>query len=138
MNISTVVKVCLDSNIIISALIFDRRPEEILFMASYEEIKIMISPAILTEVNKVLIKKFKYTEDEAKRLIKSVTYISKIVVPKKKLKVIKYQPDNKILEAAMEGKVDFIVTGDKKHLLPLKEFKGIPIITPEQFLLEIA
>jgi len=41
--------------------------------------------------------------------------------------------DNKILETAFDGKADFIVTGDS-HLLVLREFRGIRILTPEEFL----
>jgi predicted nucleic acid-binding protein len=40
--------------------------------------------------------------------------------------------DNKFLEAAIAGKVDFVVSGDK-HLLDLKSFKNIPIITAKDF-----
>lgn len=133
-----VIKVCLDSNIFISALLFDGKPEKILFMASGKEVKITVSPAIIEEVKKNLVKKFHRPEIEVRELVKVITSISQIVVPRSKIKAIKYQPDNKILEAALEGKVDYIVTGDNKHLLPLKEFKGIPIVTPNQLLTTLA
>jgi len=42
--------------------------------------------------------------------------------------------DAKILACAVAGKADAIVTSDRKHLLPLKRFKGIPIVTPAEFL----
>lgn len=45
--------------------------------------------------------------------------------------------DNRVLEAAVAGKADYIVTGDKKHLLPLKKFRGIKIISPRDFLEEL-
>jgi len=130
---STVIKTCLDSNIFISALLFDGKPEEVLFMASKREIEIIISPAIMEEVKRNLTEKFDRPVEEVKKLIKSITSISRVTIPGVKIKKIKYLPDNKILEAALEGKVDYIITGDKKHLLPLKEFKGIPIVTPAQF-----
>lgn len=133
-SISTVIKIVLDSNIVISALLFDGKPEQILFMASRGDIEIILTPIISEEIHNVLINKFKHSENIAKKLLKSVTSISKIVVPKIKVRSIKYLPDNKILEAGLEGQVDYIVTGDKKHLLPLKQFKGIPIITPDQIL----
>jgi predicted nucleic acid-binding protein len=43
-------------------------------------------------------------------------------------------PDTVVLQAAVEGRATHIVTGDKKHLLPLKTFQGIPIVTPQFFL----
>lgn len=127
-------KVCLDSNIFISALLFDGKPEEILFLASDGKIEILVSPAILDEVKKNLTQKFSRSEADTKKLVKSIISISHVIVPKIKITTVGYPPDNKILEVALEGKVNCIITGDKKHLLPLKEFKGIPIITPVQFL----
>lgn len=124
----------MDANILISALIFGGKPEEILFMASVGDIELILSPAILEEVKRNLIQKFNRSETETRILIKSIISVSKILVPKSKVKILKYLPDNKVLEAASEAQVDYIITGDKKHLLPLKEFKGIPIITPDQFL----
>ena len=53
---------------------------------------------------------------------------------KNKLKIVKEDPDdNKILECAVEGKADFIVSQDS-HLLKLREFHGIRIMSPEEFL----
>mgnify|MGYP001607266625 CR=1 FL=1 len=93
-------------------------------MASKREIEIIISPAIVEEIKRNLTEKFDRPAEEVKKLIKSITSISRVIIP----------PDNKILEAALEGGADYIVTGDKKHLLPLKEFKGIPIVTPAKFM----
>ena len=42
--------------------------------------------------------------------------------------------DTVVLQAAIEGQATHIVTGDKKHLLPLKEYQGIPIVTPQDFI----
>jgi predicted nucleic acid-binding protein len=42
--------------------------------------------------------------------------------------------DEMILECAVAAEVDVIVSGDKKHLLPLRQFRGIPILSPADFL----
>jgi len=89
----------------------------------------------MEEIKRNLINKFHRPNYETKKLISNIASISKLIVPKARIKLVQYLPDNKILEAALEGKVNYIVTGDRKHLLPLKEFKGIPIITPAQFLI---
>ena len=61
--------------------------------------------------------------------------IAIIVQPKRKISVIKtIEADNRILECAIEANADYIVTGDHKHLQPLKEFQGITILSPAQFL----
>ncbi|MBE0478769.1 hypothetical protein IBX65_06595 [Candidatus Aerophobetes bacterium] len=46
----------------------------------------------------------------------------------------KKEGDNRILECAVEGRTQYIVPGDKRHLLPLGEYKGIKIVSPVQFL----
>lgn len=127
----------MDSNIFISALLFDGKPEEILFMASKGKIQIIISPSIIEEIRKNLTDKFDRSEEWVRQALETIISISQVVVPEIKVKDIKYLPDNKILEAALVGEANYIVTGDKRHLLPLKEFRGIPIITPARFLTAI-
>ncbi|MDP3765803.1 MAG: putative toxin-antitoxin system toxin component, PIN family [Nanoarchaeota archaeon] len=57
-----------------------------------------------------------------------------IIETEEKLEIVKEDPsDNIIMESAVEGKADFIVSGDQ-HLLKLKEYKGIKILTPREFL----
>jgi len=69
-----------------------------------------------------------------KRTVEKIISISKIVEPLEKINIIKEDPDdNKILECAKSGKVDFIVSSDN-HLLKLKEFENIKIITPTTFI----
>jgi predicted nucleic acid-binding protein len=43
-----------------------------------------------------------------------------------------------VLECALAGEADYLVTGDKKHLLPLRQFRGIRIISPAEFLKRLA
>ena len=57
-----------------------------------------------------------------------------LVIPKRKVNVVKDDSDdNKFIEAALEGKADYIVTQDR-HLLNIKEFEGIKMVTPKEFL----
>lgn len=63
---------------------------------------------------------------------------SELVIPKQKINVIKDDPDdNKFIEAAVEGNCSYIVSNDRKHILKLKVFRGIKIVTPEEFLMFI-
>ena len=128
------IKACLDTNVIISAVIFDGKPEKVLKLAREGKIHLVISPAILSEVRKVLTVKFNRDDSEIKRLVKWLVAVGKVVEPKRKISKVNYQPDNRILECALAGKTDYIVSGDKKHLLPLLEFEGIKIITAPQLL----
>jgi putative PIN family toxin of toxin-antitoxin system len=68
------------------------------------------------------------TEEEIRRL-------SSIVDPVVRLAVIAAkESDNRILECAVAGEADVIVTGDRKHLLPLGAYEGIRIVSPADFL----
>ena len=42
--------------------------------------------------------------------------------------------DEMVLECALAAEADYIVSGDKRHLLPLRAFRDIPIISPSDFL----
>jgi uncharacterized protein len=60
---------------------------------------------------------------------------AEFVTPEEKIFVVLADTtDNKFIEAAIKGKTDYIVSGDK-HLLELKEYKSIPIITAREFII---
>ena len=64
-----------------------------------------------------------------------ITELCAIVEPARKIDAIKEDPaDNKILECAIEANADYIITYDKKHLLKLKKFEGVNIVSPADFL----
>jgi putative PIN family toxin of toxin-antitoxin system len=78
--------------------------------------------------------KFGLKQETIDRIINYIYQFSEFVVPEEKIRFIADDPkDDKFLEAAIAGKVDFILSGDK-HLLDLKEFRSIPIITGREFL----
>ena len=78
--------------------------------------------------------KIQMEEDESEWWEGLILEKSELVIPKRKVNVVKNDPDdNKFIEAALEGKADYIVSQDR-HLLDLKEFEGIKIVTPHEFL----
>jgi len=119
---------------LISAALFNGKPEKILRLIVEDKLILVISPAILVETTRVLVDKFQREEEEVMRFVRLLYDIGKIIRPKKKIRIIKKDSDNRILECAVDGKADYIVTGDRKHLIPLVNFKNIPIITPGEFL----
>ena len=128
------IRVCLDTNILISSIFFGGKPKEILDLGDKNQIVLVTSPQILAELRLVLSKKFRWSESEIKQALKTLTQIMILVSPTETVNGIKHGPDNRILECALAGKADYIVSGDKKHLLPLSEFEGIKIITASQLL----
>ena len=74
---------------------------------------------------------------EAARAIAEILSFSQLVTIENKLHVVAADPDDdKVLECALAGGVDFIVTGDR-HLLDLTSYEGIPILRADGFLEKI-
>ena len=96
---------------------------------------LLISPAIVAEFANVLREKFMWPEDEIKARVKRFARMAEIITPTSVPTIIENDPaDNHILACAVTGAADGIVSGDKRHLLPLKEYEGIPIVRPADFL----
>lgn len=129
------VKVVIDTNVLVSAILFGGNPEQVLDSVEEGKIKILISEEILEEFKEVLQRKFGFSLDIVEVTVSAIKGISTLVTPTQRLNVIKKKEnDNRILECAVEGKVQYIVSGDKRHLLPLKEYQGMKILSPAKFL----
>lgn len=128
-------KVVLDSNVFISALLFGGKPRIIFNLAISGKIELIISESILEEIFEVLLRpKFMLTKSFVKEFTRELEEIAELVEPKRKVKVVKTDPDDDmIIECAIEGKVDYIISGNK-DLLDIKSFEGIIILTPLDFL----
>lgn len=132
-------KIAVDTNILISASFWHGNSDRILNKVENKEIELVLSKDIIEEFSRVLEyeeiqDKIKNKNLELKRTIEKIVSISTIVEPRQNFEIIKEdQSDNRILECAFEGKVDFIISQDN-HLLNLNEFMGIKILTPEEFL----
>jgi len=131
-----VYKAVFDTNVYVSAVAFGGKLE-ILFRLSWSprrQFKLYTSNEILKETVRVLASdKFQFTREEIADAIASIIDAADVIEPKTKIKVVTDDPDNRILECAVKAKADFIVSGDS-HLLDLKEYKGIRILKPAQFL----
>jgi len=128
-------KVALDTNVLVSATLFGGNPEKILDLAEEGKIKILISEKILEEFTEVLQEKFDFSLSMAELAASGIREISSLITPTQRLTVIKEkEADNRVLECAVEGRAQYIVSGDTKHLQPLKEYQEIKILSPAQFL----
>jgi len=130
-------KVVFDTNIYISAIIFGGSPDICLDIARGGQIELYTSKTALLELANKLRDKFYYSEEDVEEVLIALSGFIKIVAPVERVNEIKADPsDNRILEAAMEAKADFIVSGDKKHILSLKEFRSTKILSATEFLKE--
>jgi putative PIN family toxin of toxin-antitoxin system len=131
----TKTKVVVDTNVFVSGLNFKGKPREVLNLIWKEEIEVYISPFIFKELEDTLEEDFDWSKKEIKDTIEEMKPKVIQVQPKVKVSVIKDKDDdNRILECAVEGKAQYIVSGDKHHVLPLTEFQGIKILSPAEFL----
>ena len=102
-------------------------------MAIDRKIQNFTSQEIIDELEDVLHRKFSQSHDIIKREIELLKGYSDIVEPKQKFAAVKDDPkDDIFIEAVVAGSADFIVSQDKE-VLKLKEFRGIKIVTPEEF-----
>lgn len=129
-------KVVLDTNVFISAVLFKGISNQLVNHWQNKNFKFLLSKEILNEYIKVLhYPKFKLNKLEIKEIIKNelLPYITPLKV-KTKLNIIKEDFfDNKFICCAVEGKANFIISGDK-HLLQIKKYKSISIVKIEEFL----
>ncbi|HEY5038063.1 MAG TPA: putative toxin-antitoxin system toxin component, PIN family [bacterium] len=127
-----------DTNVLVSHFILPHRnPSKILDLAVTGQIDLVLSPFILEELEEILRKKFGFDRDRTLSALESLRAVAEIIEPRHAVDVIREdESDNNILECALSGGTHVVVSGDKKHLLPLKEFKGIRILSPVEFLKE--
>ena len=122
-------RVVLDTNVLVSAVIFDGRPRKLLNKGIEKQFSIVTSDTILKELGSVLRRpKFKMAEDEIDRIVLTLTETCEIIKVRSSFEVVKDDPtDDVILNTAYDGQADVIVSGDH-HLLELNNFKGMRIL----------
>lgn len=123
-----------DTNVLISSTLwYNSSANKLLTKLIKEDAEIFTTLEILEEYIRVLKRDFKYDDEEIKYIIGKLLCFLKIVRPLEKINVIMEDPeDNKILECAEFSNSEVILTYDK-HLLKLKKYKEIVILTPEEF-----
>lgn len=127
-------RVVLDTNVLLSAVIFGGKPEQIISLARAGRIELFTSPAILAELAGVLISKFQFSPEMAAEAVGEIGGVATLVRPRRKVNTIREDDaDNRVLECALAAKTDYIVSGDR-HLLGMRCYKGIAILTPTEFL----
>jgi len=132
-------RIVADTNILVSATFWNGDSDRIMREVEKGSITLVLSAEIIREFLKVLhtdemLQKVREKELRFQRTIEKTVSLAEIVYPKEKLDIVKDDPDdNIVLECAKKGAVDFVITNDR-HLLNLKSFNGIPIVTPKEFL----
>ncbi len=127
-------RVVFDTNVFISAIIFGGNPRQCLELVRNSKVELFSTKTILLELARKLQDKFLWDETEIKETIEGLAF-ARLVYPRQKVSIIRKDPaDNRVLECAREAGADFIISGDKKHLLSLGKFGNISIVSSKQFL----
>ena len=130
-------KIVADTNVLVSSLIRRGKPHELILKIDGIEIRLISSNILMDELTSVL------AEERIARYVSSrdvgrfLRYVGKrttLVKVRSKFKVVNEDPrDDVFLNTAYSGKADYIISGDK-HLIPLREFRGIRIVTVSEML----
>jgi putative PIN family toxin of toxin-antitoxin system len=128
------VKAVFDSNIFVSALALPGGQADKAVRAAAEgRFELAISKPVIHEVLEVLARKFARDAEELSRVAVFLSELGEVVQSRKTLRVLRDEPDNRILECALAAHAELIVTGDRA-MLNLGEYKGIRILALREFL----
>ncbi|MEE6210310.1 putative toxin-antitoxin system toxin component, PIN family [Salarchaeum sp. III] len=126
----------LDTNVLISGVIATGVPHKLLVKGFNHDYQIVVSVATLTEFRETLLKypeRFHMSEDEVQEEVETIRYFAEFVTPQEDITAVDDDPDDdKFLEAAVAGDVEYLVSGDG-HLLSLDSYRGIDIVEPRTF-----
>ena len=127
-------RVVFDTNILVSALVFPGgRGDAALRRVIARTDQLVMSKPVLDELLDVLSRKFAREAEELAHVAVFVSELAMVVAPKRRLRIVQDDPDNRILECALAGRAEAIVTGDKA-LLALESFRNIPVVTLRAYL----
>ena len=132
---SNVDRVVFDTNVLVSATLSKGKPYTVLELAECEEVTSIMSQDIVNELDDVLGReRLPFEREQIDEFVGKVLSTSEMVTPETNLEVIEDDPDDdKILECAVAGNADYIISGDS-HLLDIGEYRDIRVLNPDQFL----
>ena len=128
-------KVVFDANILISAFFYGGNPRKVLERVISKTDELFITKEILEEISEVMDRpKFHTEKEKIDYFISSLEEIGNKIIPRKQIKnVSRDKTDDKYIDCGITANVDYLISGDV-HLLELKEYRGIKIITAREYL----
>lgn len=136
-------KVVIDADVMVSALLTQEgAPKQIIDLWRAGKFTLLMTAEIIAEISRVvrypkIAALHQLTEEELIEFIALLTQESMLVKPTERLSASLDESDNRYLECAAAGAADFLITGDKKHLLPLNIHRGTRIVAPASFIVII-
>ena len=124
-----------DTNILISGMVWGGVPYDCIKLAMTDRAEGVTCTEILAEFDEKLTTKLEYPQFRTSRIITRLLGFLRMVKITNRFESVPTDPDdNKVIECALVGGATHIVTGDKRHLLPLQNYQGIFIVTAADFL----
>ena len=118
-----------DTNVLISGMIWGGVPYDCIALAQHNKVEAVTCSEILDELSEKLTTKFNVSPSRAADIVAELLSFHQSVKITNQLKSVTADPDDdKVIECAVVGDATHIVTGDKKHLLPLGSCQGILIV----------
>jgi len=130
------VRVVFDTNVVASASFWRGAPFDCLAAWAQGRCEAVVSPVLLAEYHETIEElSLEYPKRPFVKWVDALTDAATLVFPMERATGATPDPDDEmILECALAAEADYIVSGDKKHLLPLRRFRGFPIVSPSEFL----
>lgn len=133
-------KAVFDTNVVASASFWRGAPFDCLAAWAQGACEAVVSPALLAEYHETTEElREEYPDRPFVPWAETLARSAALVFPTERACGATVDPnDEMVLECALAAKADYVVSGDKRHLLPLKAFRGIPIVNPADFLRRLA
>jgi uncharacterized protein len=134
-------RVLCDTNVLVSAFIAGGPPSRVVEAAIDGRIELVVAEPVLDELDRVLTAKLGFDAERVREIAALLCELAgePIAAPTSAPESITGDPDDDvILACGVNAEVQIIVSGDRKHLLPVVEHRGVRIVTPQALLAELA
>jgi putative PIN family toxin of toxin-antitoxin system len=134
-------RVLADTNVLVSAFIAGGPPSRVVDEAIDGRIELVLAPPVLAELERVLTVKLHFEPERVREIRTLLTDLAQEIIdaPSEAPELVTGDPDDDlILACAVCAGIPTLVSGDRKHLLPVGEYRGTRIITPQALLAELA
>ena len=129
-------RIVIDANVLISAIFWTGKPKQLLNHVRRQKITFVTSYQLLDELRQILIrqdKPFHLQDKEADQVVEALRGSAEVVESHRQLSICHDEMDNRVIACAIDGRADYIITGDL-HLLGLRSYQTVKIMTVSDFL----
>ncbi len=135
------VRALCDTNVLVSAFIAGGPPSRVVEASIDGRIELVLADPVLEELERVLTVKLGFERErvsEIRALLLGIS-VARADAPTQVVEAVTGDPDDDVvLACGVSAGVDIIVSGDRRHMLPVREHRGIRIVSPQALLAELA